>query len=211
MAKQNKTTLKNYFQTGDIPSQAQYAHLIDSQLNLAETGTQIASGNISASNFIAQNDVTASGNISSSGEIIASKVNVITDGSPTADGYYINSTQFISGSTVGTLEFGDFDSDGTRIKITDNSNRIELSNDNPNTTKIFLDGEITASGNISSSGNVIANTGKSAPAPAPVVEEAPDPVVEEAPAPVTKKKKKDRREEVEREWEEAMPGVVVVQ
>jgi hypothetical protein len=54
-------------------------------------------------------------------------------------------------------------------------------------------------------------TGKSAPAPAPVVEEAPAPVVEEesapvveeAPAPVAKKKKKDRREEVEQEWKEA--------
>ena len=45
--------------------------------------------------------------------------------------------------------------------------------------------------------------GKSAPAPAPVVEEAPAPVVEEAPAPVAKKKKKDRREEVEQEWKEA--------
>ena len=54
-------------------------------------------------------------------------------------------------------------------------------------------------------------TGKSAPAPAPVVEEAPAPVVEEAPAPVVeeeqapiaKKKKKNRREEVEQEWKEA--------
>ena len=45
--------------------------------------------------------------------------------------------------------------------------------------------------------------GKSAPAPAPVVEEAPSPVVEEAPAPVAKKKKKNRREEVEQEWKEA--------
>ena len=53
--------------------------------------------------------------------------------------------------------------------------------------------------------------GKSAPAPtpvveeapAPVVEEAPAPVVEEAPAPVAKKKRKDRREQVEQEWKEA--------
>jgi hypothetical protein len=46
-------------------------------------------------------------------------------------------------------------------------------------------------------GNLV--TGKSTPAP---VEEAPAPV-EEAPAPVAKKKKKDRREEVEQEWKEA--------
>ena len=43
--------------------------------------------------------------------------------------------------------------------------------------------------------------GKSASAPAPVVEEAPAPVVEEEQAPVAKKK--NRREEVEQEWEEA--------
>jgi len=58
-------------------------------------------------------------------------------------------------------------------------------------------------------GDLIA--GKNAPAPAPVVEEAPapvveeapSPVVEEAPAPVAKKKREDRREEVEQEWKEA--------
>jgi len=49
MAKQNKTTLKGYFETGDIPSQAQYADLIDSKLNLSETGVQIAAGTISSS------------------------------------------------------------------------------------------------------------------------------------------------------------------
>ena len=54
-------------------------------------------------------------------------------------------------------------------------------------------------------------TGKTAPAPAPVVEEASAPVVEEAsapvveeaPAPVAKKKKRNRREQVEQEWKEA--------
>ena len=47
--------------------------------------------------------------------------------------------------------------------------------------------------------------GISAPATATVVEEAPAPapVVKKAPAPVAKKKKKDRREEVEQEWKEA--------
>ena len=68
---QTKTTLKGYFNTGDIPSQTQYYHLIDSQLNLAETGTQIAAGNISSSGFIkTDSHITASGNISSSGEFI---------------------------------------------------------------------------------------------------------------------------------------------
>ena len=36
MAKQNRTTLKGYFETGDIPSQAQYADLIASNF-ISET------------------------------------------------------------------------------------------------------------------------------------------------------------------------------
>ena len=62
MAIQNKTTLKGHFETGDVPNQTQYGHLIDSQLNLAETGTIIAAGTISASSFIAENHMTSSGN-----------------------------------------------------------------------------------------------------------------------------------------------------
>ena len=44
-----KTVLKTYFEQGDIPTQGQYVELIDSQLNLGETGTQIVQGTISAS------------------------------------------------------------------------------------------------------------------------------------------------------------------
>ena len=62
MAKQNRTILKNYFQTGDKPSQAQYADLIDSNLNLSDTTTQTI---ISPVNLTG--NLTASGNISASG------------------------------------------------------------------------------------------------------------------------------------------------
>ena len=64
MAEQNRTTLKNYFQTGDRRSQAQYADLIDSQLNLAETGTQVMVGILSSSGLKVSGDITASNNIS---------------------------------------------------------------------------------------------------------------------------------------------------
>ena len=69
MAKQNRTTLKNYFQTGDKPSQAQYADLIDSKVNLSEsnTGDIELRGNIN----ILEGNITASGNISASGNILA--------------------------------------------------------------------------------------------------------------------------------------------
>ncbi len=45
----NKEDLKEYFQDGDTPTEGQFGELIDSMLNLAETGTQIVAGTISAS------------------------------------------------------------------------------------------------------------------------------------------------------------------
>ena len=63
----NKNTLKGYFETGDIPNQSQYQELIDSNLNLNETGTQILVGTLSSSFLEVENHITASGNISSSG------------------------------------------------------------------------------------------------------------------------------------------------
>jgi hypothetical protein len=93
MAKQNRTILKTYFNTGDIPVESNYVDLIDSNLNLSEnntgdinlTGNITASGNISASGTIISNvitpttitnvdttHITASGNISAGGNISAS-------------------------------------------------------------------------------------------------------------------------------------------
>lgn len=46
MASKNRTTLKGFFETGDTPSEAQYADLIDSKLNLSETSIQQVSSDI---------------------------------------------------------------------------------------------------------------------------------------------------------------------
>ena len=61
MANQNKTTLKTYFQQGDIPTEGQYVDLIDSQLNVVETTAQTVAGAVTFTSAI-----TCSGNISSS-------------------------------------------------------------------------------------------------------------------------------------------------
>ena len=82
MAKQTRDTLKSFFQTGDVPTEGQYADLIDSNLNLSEnnTGDILLTGNISASNFISASrfitdgEITASGNISSSGNLNANQI-----------------------------------------------------------------------------------------------------------------------------------------
>lgn len=46
MANQTKDILKGYFNTGDIPSEANFQDLIDSSLNQAETVTQVLSGSL---------------------------------------------------------------------------------------------------------------------------------------------------------------------
>ena len=45
MTQQNRTTLKNYFRTGKRPTQDQFADLIDSSINLAESDLVEADGN----------------------------------------------------------------------------------------------------------------------------------------------------------------------
>jgi hypothetical protein len=49
MATQSRADLKEYFQDGDTPNEAQFENLIDSMLNLADQGTQVIQGTISAS------------------------------------------------------------------------------------------------------------------------------------------------------------------
>ena len=117
MAQQNKTKLKTYFQTGDVPSSNQYGELIDSSLNLTDTSIQIgecsisSSGNIKfqgSSSFVGA--ITASGNISASGTITAGTASfgnffpmnqsVTTTSSPTFAGVTFSKTD-LSG-----IEFG---------------------------------------------------------------------------------------------------------
>ena len=151
MAKQNKKTLKGYFETGDVPNQTQYQHLIDSQLNLAETGTQILVGTLSSSFLEVENHITASGNISASGNIITT--NITSSGNISASG---------------TIIANKIESDQLFSRVGDANTGIQLASDTVviegndviiakfNTSKIALNLPITASGNISSSGTVTA-------------------------------------------------------
>jgi hypothetical protein len=118
----DKTTLKGYFQTGDTPSQVQYADLIDSNLNLNETGTQILVGTLSSSFLEVENHITASGNISASGTIAS-------------NGYYADGNRAIIHGTTTGITIGTGGSTARPITIFGTA--------------------ITASGNISSSGDLI--------------------------------------------------------
>ena len=90
MAKQNKTTLKGYFETGDIPNQNQYADLIDSNLNLSETSQQELAGGLNVTG-----DITSSGALKSSGDISCGG-NSSCNGSFSCDGNISSSADVIS-------------------------------------------------------------------------------------------------------------------
>ena len=61
MATQSRDDLKTYFETNDVPTQTEFGHLIDSSLNLADTGTQIVPGTISASSIESANGFNIAG------------------------------------------------------------------------------------------------------------------------------------------------------
>jgi len=52
MTTYNKTTLKTFFETGDVPTGTDYANLIDSQINIVETTTQSMAGAINPTELI---------------------------------------------------------------------------------------------------------------------------------------------------------------
>ena len=169
MAKQTRPTLKGYFETGDIPSQAQYTDLIDSNLNLSEnntgdiqlTGNLTASGDISSSATLIANEanivgnITASGNISASGTILANKIEsdqlVSHIGDANTGLQFADDTVIIEGNDVIAARFS--------------STAVNLNKDISNTlgTDVVINdslkvnqelnvlSHITASGNISSS------------------------------------------------------------
>ena len=130
MAKQNRTTLKEYFQTGKSPSQNQYKDFIDSKVNMSENnvGHVLLTGNITASGdegeshlggISASNDVHvlnliatgSSGTIQTTGDLTVGIsgepiANITSTGNITA-------TQHITGLTV--TAFGNVTANGDLV------------------------------------------------------------------------------------------------
>ena len=90
MGKQTRVVLKNYFNTGDVPTEAQYADVMDSQLNLSENNE----GNVDLTG-----NITASGDISSSETGLFKKIGIgRRPGLSTAENYGQDVTLHISSS-----------------------------------------------------------------------------------------------------------------
>ena len=73
MSAETRSTLKGHFNTGDKPTETQFANLIDSGLNLTDGGTV-------AGIAVFSSHITASGNISASGTIFANSFQSATGG-----------------------------------------------------------------------------------------------------------------------------------
>ena len=128
----NKKTLKGYFETGDIPNQSQYHELINSNLNLNETGTQSITGSLIVSqSVLLESDLTASGNISASGDMYANKYH--------SNGYNV----------LRYKAYGDQVLVGNKDKPTQITGSSLILGETPGF-------HITASGNISASGDIYA-------------------------------------------------------
>jgi len=180
MAKQNRTILKNYFQTGDKPSQAQYVDFIDSKVNLSEnntgniqlTGNLTASGGISASGTLIANEanikghITASGNISVSGNLIAQHItasgNISASGTITTENADVYAQLVANKGNAGAGDFIARSSNKNHMLYTDaNKDKVGIGFHNPGgsdlLSSLHVSGGLTVNTNITSSGNISAS------------------------------------------------------
>ena len=188
MAQQSREQLKTYFQTGDIPTEQHYIHLIDTfsvigadqnSGDLVLSGSINTTGSISVSGSLGVNhqivlegSMTASGNISSSGQIYATSADI-------SGSVYANNFKILSGSTsimvvqpgweidpalINDIYIGTagkrllFNSSDTLFQTGDVSIKTNTTIGDAITDKHVFNGHITASHNISSSGYITAAT-----------------------------------------------------
>ena len=166
MAKQNRTILKNYFQTGDKPSQTQYADLIDSKVNLSEsnTGDITLTGKLNLTGDITSSNISASGNIianSGSFNYIESINKIRHTGDINTEIGFASDTVVIKANNRETFRGG---SNFTRVGNDDTVTQISGSsvkfNSPINTTSNIINSlNITATGDITSTGNITSNSG----------------------------------------------------
>lgn len=157
MAQQTRIQIKKYFQTGDIPTQQEYAHLVDSYATLTNdtnSGSLILTGSFKATEAIIE-IITASGDISSSGTIHASSISASGGVLVSGDSIFgeIAPNSIVNVNTTHITASGNISSSGNIIGdnlniVTGSFNLIE----NINTNEITSSGIISSSGAITCSG-----------------------------------------------------------
>ena len=160
MAKQNRTILKNYFQTGDKPSQTQYADLIDSKVNLSEsnTGDITLTGKLNLTGDITSSNISASGNIiANSGSFnYIESINKIrhTGDINTEIGFSSDTVQIKANNRETFRGGGNF----TRLGNDDTPTRISGSSVRFN-SPINTTSNIITTLNVTATGNITSNSG----------------------------------------------------
>lgn len=102
MAQQTDVTLKTYFETGDVPTEAQYIDLIDSKYNLGDTLPQSNVANLAPLTAT----VAASGSIAvPAGALIEYIVLLPTSGGSYTIGTTPGGTEYESGTLTGTTPY----------------------------------------------------------------------------------------------------------
>ena len=141
MAKQLRTTLKGYFQSGNIPVEQHYVDIIDSTLNISEVnsgnidliGNIIATGNISSSGITGRHtfggtslysvgDISGSGNISCSAGITSSGLhcfgNITASGNIKCGNFNVGGAVIADNATYTTLAATNLSLGGTTLNTT---------------------------------------------------------------------------------------------
>lgn len=95
MTTYNRASLKTFFETGDVPTGSDYANLIDSNLNIVETGLQILAGPLQPTELITPRVSAATGNFTG---------NVTVSGVVSADRIYANNL-VVSAVTLNNASF----------------------------------------------------------------------------------------------------------
>lgn len=79
MTQYSNSTLKTFFETGDVPAGQDYANLIDSCLNLVNTGLQTMGGPLQSTELIASRvsagNINATGTMTIAGQISGAAIN----------------------------------------------------------------------------------------------------------------------------------------
>lgn len=97
MTTYNKTNLKTFFEQGDIPSGTDYANLIDSQVNIAETSEQMMAGNLNVPKLITSLVSSTTGDFVT---LNATTLNVVSVSAPTIGTTLIITTTVSAAGTI---------------------------------------------------------------------------------------------------------------
>ena len=140
MSQQNRTTLKNYFRTGQRPTQEQFANMIDSSLNLTDDGIFDDGGNLGLGHNNPASKLSVNGNVT---------VSPNNDSAPD-NGLFVHGNVGIgAGFTNPTAQLA--------VKGSVYIGHIE--NTDPGSNSLKVDGHIATEGNLSTGGNMsIAGT-----------------------------------------------------